>query len=111
MHSREACQEYRSSRTCDLPCSQWSCGLCRVRISLLWYFGWIVYLLTFPSAVLADIRGSLGAFGSRVTFLGTDTTRSLEHTRLGAFDLVMARDQLIQRTVVCVGLLTLPRHS
>lgn len=47
-------------------------------------------LVAFSLAVLADIRGSLGAINSRVTFLLADTAGTLEHTGLRAFGLGVA---------------------
>lgn len=50
---------------------------------LLAFHGPVAFSLT----ILADIRGSLGAINSRMTFLLADTAGTLEHTGLRALRL------------------------
>lgn len=72
-----------------------------VKLSVLLAFHGLV---AFSLAVLADIRGSLGAINSRVTFLLADTAGTLEHTGLRAFRLGMAFFAAVEARAHLAGL-------
>ena len=79
-----------------------------------WYPFNLARIHTFHFTVLADIGRTLRTLGSGVTLLVANTARSLEHTRLGAFGLVVT-DSVQQLSKAQERkekkILTPPRHS
>lgn len=94
---RGACREHCSDQTCGSRCSPWFCGLGIVRVvSNSRWRGWNTTYITFHLAILANIRGSLGALSSWMTFLVADPASTLEHARLWAVHLSMAIGSSVQ---------------